>query len=166
MVVVLVVVGAFLVFFLVVSPAVSATITPQIYSVPSNYGYLNEEANFSFQISNLENNQQQAQIVVLSESSVVTNQSVSVSPGSTTTRLISVRLDSLALWKAEATINGTVLDSYSFQVLTNRAEADIAINQWNDLQFHNNLDTATIVVAVVALLVSIIAYLKPRSKST
>ena len=99
--------------------------------------------------------------------SVVQSQKMIVEPGKTGDLLVSQQLTTTGIWIVDATESNetTPIRGYSFEVKTNSEEANVAINEWHDIQRNWYLALADVIIASIALILSVFSIRRRRELS-
>jgi len=143
----------------------TSVIKAKIYSPDNNIGVLNEEGVFDITIENHVNTTRTFAVIIDADGHVLFNETVAIGAVSSRNLTITQKLIFTGLWAIELQENGRIIDSYSFTTLTNKAEADMQINQLNNVRFNNNLSLAATIISSLSLGVSIYVVLKQRRTS-
>lgn len=151
--IVIVVVLAVVVFLSIASlgPGVSASITPDLYAPAAGYGYLNESASFSINMSNYHLTTRVVSVKVDGAGEVLANKSFAIPPNSSLIVGISKVLNVTGPWTISASYDGKGIASYSFMVLASRSQAAADVAKWNGVQLTDDLAGVAIFAAFVSL---------------
>lgn len=145
-------------------------VNPRIYDPKNNIGVLNEEAVFDISIRNYANFSKTISVVVNDEDHVLVNKTFAVEPESTQNKNITQKLISTGLWTVKvvdlSSKYGPLIESYSFVSVINKAEADVKINQHNEIQFNKTLSITAIVIAVLSLIANVVLGIYARKQYT
>jgi hypothetical protein len=149
---------AWFVWLEVEGPPLSVTIEPRIYDPNANIGILNEQAAFIIHVSNNRPSLVNLTVNVSAGNSIVQSQKMIVQPSEKRDLKISQQLTITGIWIVAATTNetGQSLSSYSFEVEVNKAEADVAIDQWNNVQRNWLVAVAGVFIALASVVLSVV----------
>jgi hypothetical protein len=151
------------------SNALNVEINSNIYSTKSSYGILGENNTFNFHISNYSNKTQNAMILFHTEEYEIFGTNLSINGGTVVRATISQQLSYQGPWTVQVfSEKGEIIKTYSFIVEPNKAEADVKINQYDDIQYSKNMSLwgliVSIVLGAVAILISALALFYSRKK--
>ncbi len=142
-----------------------ASITPEVYAPsPYNYGYLNELANFTTFVVNPSPSNKTISMTLANGGSTVVSKNESVGAG-TTNITLSYRLSNTGIWTFRVTSGGSELNSYSFEVVTNKDQAQLAVNQLANQQrqdLYNLIGAVASVIVIAGAGFGVYRYLKKR----
>lgn len=131
-----------------IEPPLSVTIEPKIYDPNANIGVLNEQAAFKIHVSNHLTSVANMTVNVSAGNSVVQSQEMIVQAGEARDLNFSQQLTTTGIWVVAARANDTgPIRSYSFEVMTNSEEANVAVNQWRTIEDNRNLGYANLLLA-------------------
>jgi hypothetical protein len=133
-------------------------IEPQIYSVTHNFGVLNEDAIFDISIENRANKSRTFNIIVSANENEIFNETVEIMSGAKRNLSIYQKLLFSGLWKIAIFEGNKFVDGYSFVTLTNTVEADLKINQNNNINLSNTLAIISMVVSISVLVLHLVSF--------
>jgi hypothetical protein len=148
-----------------ISPALTASIKARIYSPDNNIGVLNEEGIFNITIQNHVNIPRTFTVIIDADGHMLLNETITTEAMASRNLTITQKLIFTGLWTIKLQENGRIIDSYSFITLTNKVEADMQINQLNNMKFNNTLSLVATIVSLLSLGVSIYTTVKQRRTS-
>jgi hypothetical protein len=153
--------------FLVIR-GVNAEVKVKMYAPQQNIGVLNDEALFSVFIRNDLSLNKTIEVIIEADGSVVNNTTITVEANTSKNTTITQKLVSLGKWRINVIDeNDKSIGSYSFLVVLNEGEANVRINQWNDIQFSKNLSIISLILASISLVIqffSIKSTRRPKHK--
>lgn len=77
---------------------------------------------------------------------------------------ITQTLDSLGEWRIKVVDeDNKSVGSYSFLVVLNKGEANVRVNQWNDIQDSKKLSIISVVISGIGLIISALALRTSRA---
>ncbi|HEV2138109.1 MAG TPA: hypothetical protein VGR53_04655 [Nitrososphaerales archaeon] len=142
-----------------------ASIIPEVYAPsPYNYGYLNELANFTTRVMNSSPSNKTISMTLANGGSAIVSKNESVGAG-TTNITLSYRLSNTGIWTFRVTSGGSELNSYSFEVVTNRDQAQLAVNQLANQQrqdLYNLIGAVASVIGIASAGFGVYRFLKKR----
>jgi hypothetical protein len=158
-----------LALILVSAPGAGLTvkIVPHIYSPTDNIAVLNEVGRFDFLVNNETNSSQIVSFAILAGGNLVGNQTsvIDVPPGATRNVSVSQEFGTLGQWSTKAILAGTVISSYSFEVVLNRDVAQIQLNQAKEIEQSDLRSWLSLVIAIIALVASLYFNFQRRRSS-
>jgi hypothetical protein len=140
--------------FNVNSTGVNATIDSTLYSADARVGIYGEPLNVTIFLSNSLGTVQRGFITITQNGRVVQNATFVLLATQTSATVIPQALNATGLWSVKVTVGGVTANSYYFQVVRSRDEADFAIRQWRDQNNYRNLVAAAFFLAIIAVIVS------------
>jgi uncharacterized protein YneF (UPF0154 family) len=135
---------------------IRAVIVPTIYSSKENIGVLNEMSTFEINIWNQGNSPKNVEIVLTVEDELITNETVSIAPGSSRNETLNQRLSDVGMWKVRAIFENKTIESYSFVTMTNKDEADLKIEELQNEGARRSGEFIKLIVEIVGSIVGII----------
>jgi uncharacterized membrane protein len=148
-----------------IGPAFTTSIKTQIYSPDNNIGVLNEEGVFNITIQNHVNTSRTFAVIIDADGHVLLNETITTEAMASRNLIITQKLIFTGLWAIELQENGIIIDGYSFTTLTSKVEADMQINQLNNVKFNNTLSLAATIISMLSLGLSIYVAVKQRRTS-
>jgi len=136
------------------STGVNAIVTPSLYSRDAKVGVYGDASNFSVSISNSLAAAQTGVINITSNGRIVQSVPFILLPHETNTIILPQQLNATGVWSVKVTIGGINVNSYYFQVLATRDDADFAVGQWRDQNYYRNLTLGTLIVAIASIIAS------------
>ncbi|MEM1554525.1 MAG: hypothetical protein QXU09_02270 [Thermoproteota archaeon] len=137
----------------------------KIYSTTHNIGVLNEEAVFNIVIRNLYNSIKMVNIVIEAEGLVLFNETVAMKPLSSKNLTINQKLIYTGLWTIRFFEDKKMIHGHSFITVVNRSEADVRINQWNDILINRVISIIALVISALSLVISILNFRKGKKEA-
>ncbi|MEM3660242.1 MAG: carboxypeptidase-like regulatory domain-containing protein [Thermoproteota archaeon] len=151
--------------FLGESKKIVVKVDVKIYSPITNIGVLNEEAVFNFFIQNLYNSTKMVNIVIKAQDIIIYNETVAIEPGSSKNMSITQKLIYTGLWTIQLFVDEEMIYSHSFETVVNRSEADVRINQWNDIVLNRAISIVALVISALSLVVSILNFRRGKKEA-
>lgn len=145
-----------------IGPAFTTSIKAQIYSPDNNIGVLNEEGVLNITIQNHSNMPRTFTIIMNANGHILLNETITIEAMGSRSLTITQKLLFTGLWMIELKENERIIDSYSFITLTNKVEADMQINQLNNMKFNNALSLVATIISLISLGVSIYTTVEQR----
>jgi hypothetical protein len=143
---------------------VDAVIDPTLYSTDAKVGVYGQPSNVSIFLSNTLSTVQSGVITITQNGRIVQNTTFILRPSETATTVIPQVLNATGVWAVKVTVRGVNVNSYYFEVVSSRDEADFAIRQWRDQNNYRNLVTAAFFLACISVIVSAASLArKPRT---
>lgn len=133
---------------------INSTILSSLYSTEAKVGVNGDTGNFTISLSNTQNVPQRVEIDITKNGHQVQNSSFRLLASQTTTVILSLPLNGTGIWVVKVTSRGLTSNSYAFQVMGTKDEADFAAAQWRDQNFYRNLVLAGFIIAIIAFIVS------------
>jgi hypothetical protein len=133
---------------------VDATIAPSLYSADAKVSVYGQRCNVSVFLANTLGSVQRGVITITNNGRVAQNASFLLLPSQTITTVLPQALNATGVWAVKVTVSGVTINSYYFQVVSSRDEADFAIRQWRDQNNYRNLVTAAFFLAIISVIVS------------
>jgi hypothetical protein len=143
------------------STGLQSTIVPRTYSPDAGIDYFGRKANFTVVLSNTVSKSQVGSVDLLAGSLLLQNISFALAPSETQTIVITQPLNSTGTWTLKVTTSGVKVNSYSFNVMHTKDEADFAISQWQSERFYRNLTLLGFMIAIVAFILAIASLVRP-----
>jgi len=140
--------------FNVNSTGVNATIDPVLYSTDARIGLYGQPFNVTIFLSNSLSTVQRGFITITQNGHTVQNTTLLLLPTQTTATVIPQALNATGVWAVKVTVSGVTVNSYYFQVVGSRDEADFAVLQWRNQNNYRNLVTAAFFLAIVSVIFS------------
>jgi len=140
--------------FNVNSTGVDATIATSLYSVDAKVGVYGQPCNVTVFLANTLGTVQRAVVTITNNGRVAQNASFLVRPSQDMTTVLPQALDATGVWAVKVTVSGVTVNSYYFQVVGSRDEADFAIRQWRDQNNYRNIVAAAFFLAIISVIVS------------
>lgn len=133
---------------------VTAVIIPTLYSTEAKVGLYGAPSNITIILSNTLTTLQRGFINVTSNSRVVQSVPFLLLASQTLNTVVSQRLNATGVWAVTVTTRGVNVNSYTFQVVATKDEADFAVGQWRDQTFYRNLVLASFILSITSLIVA------------
>ena len=133
---------------------VDATIAPSLYSADAKVSVYGQTCNVSVFLANTLGSVQRGFIIITNNGRVVQNATFILLPSQTITTVLPQALNATGVWAVKVTVSGVTVNSYYFQVVSSRDEAEFAIRQWHDQSDYRNLVTVAFFLAIIAVIFS------------
>ena len=106
-----------------------------------------------------------ADLNITAANSVVQHVAFIVEPKESRETIVTQKLTTTGIWTIQVIVRtpgAPATDSYSFEVKTNQDDASLAVSELRDSQFHTDLEIGTLIVAALALAMSLFSLHKQR----
>jgi hypothetical protein len=146
---------------------VTADVKARIYAPEQNIGVLNEEGLFNINVRNYGNLTRTIRVIINAEDYVVDNETITIEAEASENKTITQTLDSLGEWRIKVLDEDNKnVGSYSFLIVLNKGEANVRVNQWNDIQDSKKLSIISAVISGIGLIISALALRASRARRT
>jgi len=133
---------------------VNVSILPSLYSTDAKVSVLGQTCNVTIFLTNSVSTVQNGVIIVSNNDRVLQNTTFRLLPSQSSTAVLVQPLNATGVWSVRVGVSGVIVNSYYFQVVSSRDEADLAIRQWRDQNNYRNLVTTAFFLAVIAVIIS------------
>jgi len=138
------------------------TINANIYSTENNLGILNENCIYNLNIKNNVNRTQIINVKIYNENVIIQNNTYLINPKSSKEVTINQKLTYPGIWSLKIFNNNEIIDSYSFNVVINKVEAEVLINQWNSIKLNRNVSIFALIISIISISLNIIIFITQK----